>query len=75
MLWDLCNDTREVTKGIYRQISNIEGTKYQNLNASRLVSQLSLPNLLKPIVKSIMKMWLEQRRQAMLQLHLSDQQF
>ena len=37
-------------------------------------SQLSLSNLLKPGVKSRMKMQLEQRRQAMLQLHLSDQQ-
>ena len=37
--------------------------------------QLSLSNLLKPGVKSGMKMQLEQRRQAMLQLHLSDQQF
>ena len=37
--------------------------------------QLSLSNLLKPGIKSGMKMQLEQRRQAMLQLHLSDQQF
>ena len=36
---------------------------------------LSLPNPLKPCVKLRMKTWLEQRRQAMLQLHLSDQQF
>ena len=37
--------------------------------------RLSLPNPLKPDVKSRMKMQLEQRRQAMLQLHLSDRQF
>ena len=45
----------------------------QNSTDSRLVLQLSLPNQLKPGVKSRMKMYLEQRRQAMLQLHLSDQ--
>ena len=59
----------------YCKISNIWCTKSQNLNDSRLVLQLPLPNPLKPGVKSRMKMWLEQRRQAMLQLHLSDQQF
>ena len=58
----------------YRKTSNIRHTKYQNLNASRPVLQLSLPNPLKPGVKSRMKMKLKQRRQAMLQLHLSDQQ-
>ena len=58
----------------YRQVSNIRCTKSQNLNVSRLVVQLSLSNPLKPGVKSRMKMSLEQRRQAMLQLHLSDQQ-
>ena len=40
---------------------------------SCLVLQLSLPDPLKPGVKSRMKMELEQRRQAMLQLHKSDQ--
>ena len=35
---------------IYRQFSNIRRTKYQNLNVSRLVLQLSLRNLLKPDV-------------------------
>ena len=34
----------------------------------------SSPNPLKPVVKSITKMQSEQHRQAMLQLHLSDQQ-
>ena len=58
----------------YRQTSNISGTEYQNLNISRLVLQSSLPNPLKPGVKLRMKMNLEQRRQAMLQLHLNDEQ-
>ena len=35
----------------YRKICNIRRTKSQNLNDSRLVLQLSLPNLLKPGVK------------------------
>ena len=59
----------------YRKISIISRTKSQNLNVSRLGLQLSLHNILKPSVKWRMEMWLEQRRQAMLQLHLSDQQF
>ena len=62
-------------KQFNRQISNIRCTKSHNFNVSPLVLQLSLRNLLKPGVKSRMKMWLEQRRQVMLQLHLSDQQF
>ena len=45
------------------------------MDISRLVLQLSLPYPLKPGVKSRMKMYLEQRRQAMLQIHLSDEQF
>ena len=63
----------KIRKNIYRygKISNIRGIKLRNLNVSRLVLQLSLRNLLKPSVKSGMKMYLEQRRQAMLQLHLS----
>ena len=40
----------------YRQSSNISRTKFQNLNVSRLVLQLYLPNPLKPGVKSRMKM-------------------
>ena len=59
----------------YRKISNIRGTKSQNLNVSCLNLQLSLPNTLKPSFKWRMEMYLEQRRQAMLQLHLSDPQF
>ena len=59
----------------YRQFSNIRRTQSQNINVSRLVLTLSLLNPLKPGVKLRAKMQLEQRRQAMLQLHLSDQQF
>ena len=55
-----------------RQISDISHTKSQTLNVSCLVLQLSLSDPLKPGIKSRMKMYLEQRRQAMLQLHLSD---
>ena len=59
----------------YRKTSNISRTKSQNLNDYRLVLQLALPNPLKPGLKSRMKIQSEQRRQAMLQLHLRDQQF
>ena len=41
---------------IYRQISNIRHSKCQNLNASRLVSSCRCLSLLKPCVKSRMKM-------------------
>ena len=40
----------------YRKTPCISRTKSQNLNISRLVLQFSLPNPLKPGVKSIMKM-------------------
>ena len=40
----------------YHKVSNIRRTKYQNFNDSRLILQLSVPNPLKPSVKSIMKM-------------------
>ena len=40
----------------YRQVSNIRCTKYQHLKDSRTVLRLSLPNPLKPDVKSRMKM-------------------
>ena len=40
----------------YCKISNISRTKSPNLNASRLVLQLSLSNPIKPDVKSRMKM-------------------
>ena len=41
---------------MYRKISNIRRTKSPNWNVSRLVVQLSLPNPMKPGVKSRMKM-------------------
>ena len=44
------------SKTNYRKISNIRLIKFQNLSDSRPVMQLSLPNLLKPCVKSRMKM-------------------
>ena len=56
----------------YRQTSDRSNTKSQNLNVSRLILQLLLPNPLKPKVKSRMKIYFEQRRQAMLQLHLGE---
>ena len=59
----------------YRKTSSISRTKSQNLNVSNLVVQLALLNQLKPGIKSRMKMQLGQRRQAMLQLHLSCRQF
>ena len=61
--------------GYYRQASNTRRIKSQNLNVSRVALQLSLAKPLKPAVKSSMKMSVEQRRQAMFHLHLSDQQF
>ena len=60
---------------MYRKPHNIWRTKSQNMNVARLVLRLSLCNLLKPGVKLRMKMQLEQRQQAMLQLHLSVKQF
>ena len=59
----------------YCQVFNIRLTKSQQFKDSHTVLRLSLPNLLKPDVKSRMKMQLELRRQAMLHLHLSDGQF
>ena len=52
----------------YRHTSNTRRTKYQNLQVSRLVWQLSLLKSLKPGVKWRMKM------SALLQQHLSDRQ-
>ena len=40
----------------YRKVSNIKRTKSKNIEVFRLVLQLSLPNTLKPGVKSRMKM-------------------
>ena len=44
------------TKTWYRQVSNIRRTKSQHLKDYRTVLRLSLPNPLKPDVKSRMKM-------------------
>ena len=60
---------------MYSQTPNISHNKSRNLNVSCLALQMSLPNPFKLSVKLRMKMWLEQRRHAMLQLHLSGQQF
>ena len=59
----------------HHQFSNKSDTESPNINISRLVLQSSLSDPLKPGVKFRMQMWLEQRRQAMLQLHSSDQKF
>ena len=40
----------------YRKISNIKQTKSQNLDVSRIGLQLHMCNILKPSVKSGMKM-------------------
>ena len=40
----------------YRQVSNIRRIEYQHLKDSRTLLRLSLPNPLKPDVKSRMKM-------------------
>ena len=49
-----CRTKREIKK--CRKISNISHTKSPNLNVSRLALQLSLPNPMKPGVKSRMNM-------------------
>ena len=58
----------------HRTIFNIGRNKSPDLNVSRLVLQLSLPDPLKPDVKWRMRMYLEQRRQAVLQMPLGVQQ-
>ena len=54
----------------YRHTFSINSTKLKKINVSRLVLQLSLPNPMKPGVKSEMKMKLEQRRQATLHSYI-----
>ena len=46
----------EFSKISYPETSNISHIKFQKINVSRLILQLSLPNPLKPGVKSRMKM-------------------
>ena len=50
------NKSNEHQFHIYRQVSNIRRTKSQYLKDYRTVLRLSLPNPLKPDVKSRMKM-------------------
>ena len=69
------HNTTKCVLRIYRKTPSISRTKFENLNLSCILLQLSSLNPLKSGVKLRMKMWLEQRRQAMLQLHLSYQQF
>ena len=54
----------------YRCISNIRRTRSPNSNVSHLILHLSLPNLARCQVEN--EDVVEQRRQAMLQLHPSD---
>ena len=53
-----------------KHLIKLSHSKSQNLDVSRLVLQLFLPNPLKPGVKPRTKMWLE-----LPQLHLSDHHF
>ena len=53
---DILKTNRGARFATYRKISNIRRTISPNLNVSRLVLQLSLPNPMKPGVKSRMKM-------------------
>ena len=53
---DLVFNDNHKDKTDCRQIANISHTKSQDLHVSRLVLQMALCNLLKPYVKSIMKM-------------------
>ena len=54
VLWDEISFFNMLIK--YCKISNISRTKSLNLDVSRLILQLSLPNLMKPDVQSRMKM-------------------
>ena len=55
-----CNQSDNYSNALaannYRQVSNIRRTKSQHLKISHTVLRLSLPNPLKPDVKSRMKM-------------------
>ena len=57
-LWNIpvsATEHNRTRSRIYHHTSNISRTKSQNLNISRIVLQLSLPNPLKPGVKPRMK--------------------
>ena len=56
MTWTDIYHSKDTNDGDYRNVSYIRRTKWQNLNDSRLVLQLSVPNPLMPSVKSILKM-------------------
>ena len=58
LLWSGLNVFRwdQLIDSVYRQFSNISGTQSQNINVSRLVLPLSLPNPLQPGVKLRVKM-------------------
>ena len=45
-----CTGRTHYSDNPYRKIYNIRRTKPQNLNDSRLIVQLSLPNPLKPVI-------------------------
>ena len=55
-LWVLLSALHTFHETVYRQVSNIRRTKSQHLKDPRAVLRLSLPNPLKPDVKSRMKM-------------------
>ena len=50
-MWFMQVQWQRMSITYYRQIFNVSGTKSQNLNLSRLVLQLLLPNPLKPGVE------------------------
>ena len=56
LCWWYTSITNADTYSSYRKVFNIRRTEFQNLNDSRPVLQLSLPKLLKPCIKSRMKM-------------------
>ena len=53
---NMCYGIKHAEYGNYRQFANIRRTQSQNINGSRLVLWLSLPNPLTPGVKLRMKM-------------------
>ena len=63
------------TESYYRKTCSISRTKSQSLNVSCILLQLFSLNPMELGVKLRMKMYMEQRWQVMLQLHLSYQQF
>ena len=71
LFWHETAESGHMTKHTYRQTSNLTRTEFQGLNDPRPVLKLSLLNPLKPCVK----IQLEQRWLAKLQLDLSNQQY